>query len=842
VTTPTKNSPSPESRPSRSVDVAVEGMSCASCAGRVERVLRELPRVNMATERANVAFSKTPDIGAVRSAIEEAGYGVLETATELSVEGMSCASCTGRVERALAAVDGVIEANVNLATGRARVRHLAGAVSPEHLAAAAARAGYPAKAVTGPATAEAEADGKRAAEREALRRSVILAVALTLPVVVLEMGSHAIPGFGAFVHGTIGRQNIWLLQFVLTTIVLFGPGLRFFRKGIPALLRGGPDMNSLVSLGTAAAWGYSVVATFVPSVLPAGTQNVYYEAAAVIVTLILVGRLLEARAKGRTGEAIKRLMGLRAKTARVVRDGRTVEVPLSVVEVGDLIEVRPGDKIPVDGKVVDGSSFVDQSMITGEPVPVAKGAGDEVVGGTINRTGAFTFRATKVGADTVLSQIIRMVEAAQGTKLPIQALADRVTFVFVPVILGIAAITFAVWLAFGPAPALTFALVNAVAVLIIACPCAMGLATPTSIMVGTGRGAEMGVLFRKGEALQSLRGVEIVALDKTGTLTRGRPELTDLVVADGFGEEDVLALVAAVEATSEHPIAEAIVEGAIARSLTVAKADGFEAVPGFGVSASVSGRRVDVGADRYMDHLGLGTATFADSAERLAREGKSPLYAAVDGRLAAVLAVADPIKPETAAALAALHDLGLKVAMVTGDNRGTADAIAGRLGIDEVVAEVLPAGKVDAVKALRQRGRVAFVGDGINDAPALAEADVGIAIGTGTDVAIEAADVVLMSGDLTGVPNAVALSRATIRNIKENLFWAFAYNTALVPVAAGALFPAFGILLSPVFAAGAMALSSVFVLANALRLKRFRPPLRPDERSPQAASGLSPAE
>ena len=584
-----------------------------------------------------------------------------------------------------------------------------------------------------------------------------------------------------------------------------------------------------------------MVATFAAGSLPAETQNVYYEAAAVIVTLILLGRFMEARAKGQTGEAIKRLMGLRAKTARVVRGDETVDVPIEEVTAGDVIAVRPGDKIPVDGVVLDGSSFVDQSMITGEPVPVSRGEGDEVVGGTLNKTGAFTFRATKVGADTVLSQIIRMVETAQGVKLPIQALVDRVTFVFVPVVMAVAAVTFLVWLTFGPDPALTFALVNGVAVLIIACPCAMGLATPTSIMVGTGRGAELGVLMRKGEALQSLRDVTIVALDKTGTLTKGRPELTDFSVAEGFTEDEVLALVAAVEAKSEHPIAEAIVQAARARGLSAGEVAGFDAVPGFGVGANVAGRRIDVGADRYMTRLGLEPAAFADESARLGGEGKSPLYAAVDGRLAAVIAVADPVKPSTAAALATLHDLGLSVAMITGDNRRTAEAIATRLGIDEVIAEVLPDGKVEAVKTLRERGRVAFVGDGINDAPALAEADVGLAIGTGTDVAIEAADVVLMSGDLVGVPNAIALSRATMRNIRQNLFWAFAYNTALIPVAAGALYPAFGLLLSPILAAGAMALSSIFVLTNALRLKGFRPPMARDGRV-VAAVAASPAE
>ena len=828
-----------------SIEFGVEGMTCASCVGRVERALRAIPgatdtSVNLATERARVTFTGPADAAVVREAIEGAGYDVAEATTEIAVDGMTCASCVGRVERALAAVPGVKSVNVNLATERATVRHADGVVTTAALVEAVEDVGYQAKLVSA-ADAGDEADAKKAGELKALQRDVAIAAVLTLPVFVLEMGTHLVPAFHHAIDVAIGRETSWLIQFALTTLVLFGPGLRFFRKGIPALLHGGPDMNSLVALGSGAAWAYSVVATFAAGSLPAETQNVYYEAAAVIVTLILLGRFMEARAKGQTGEAIKRLMGLRAKTARVVRGDETVDVPIEEVTAGDVIAVRPGDKIPVDGVVLDGSSFVDQSMITGEPVPVSRGEGDEVVGGTLNKTGAFTFRATKVGADTVLSQIIRMVETAQGAKLPIQALVDRVTFVFVPVVMAVAAVTFLVWLTFGPDPALTFALVNGVAVLIIACPCAMGLATPTSIMVGTGRGAELGVLMRKGEALQSLRDVTIVALDKTGTLTKGRPELTDFSVAEGFTEDEVLALVAAVEAKSEHPIAEAIVQAARARGLSAGEVAGFDAVPGFGVGANVAGRRIDVGADRYMTRLGLEPATFADESARLGGEGKSPLYAAVDGRLAAVIAVADPVKPSTAAALATLHDLGLSVAMITGDNRRTAEAIATRLGIDEVIAEVLPDGKVEAVKTLRERGRVAFVGDGINDAPALAEADVGLAIGTGTDVAIEAADVVLMSGDLVGVPNAIALSRATMRNIRQNLFWAFAYNTALIPVAAGALYPAFGLLLSPILAAGAMALSSIFVLTNALRLKGFRPPMARDGRV-VAAVAASPAE
>lgn len=814
------------------LSLPVEGMTCASCVGRVERALKAVPgvqtaTVNLATERADITFGDRADPQAAVGAIEIAGYAVREETTELGIEDMTCASCVGRVEKALRQIPGVIEANVNLATERARVRHSAGIVTTAMLEAAVEQAGYKARRLSA-ATASSDDQDSERRENEArgLRRSLLIAALLTLPVFVLEMGSHLIPAMHHWVLGVLGEQRNGYLQFVLTTLVLFGPGLRFFRKGVPALLRGAPDMNSLVSVGTAAAYGYSVVATFIPQVLPQGTANIYFEAAAVIVTLILLGRTLEARAKGRTSQAIKRLVGLQAKTARVERNGETLEIPLDQVTTGDVVFVRPGEKIPVDGQVVEGASYVDESMITGEPVPVSKSVGAEVVGGTINKTGAFSFRVTKVGANTVLAQIIRLVEEAQGSKLPIQALVDKVTLWFVPAVMAAAALTFLIWLIFGPTPALTFALVNAVAVLIIACPCAMGLATPTSIMVGTGRAAELGVLFRKGEALQALRDVSVIALDKTGTLTKGRPELTDLVPAEGFDYDEVLALVAAVETRSEHPIAEAIVAAAKQRDIKIAAIEAFDATPGFGVSAKVSGRTVSVGADRFMTHLGLDVASFLPAAQRLGEQGKSPLYAAIDGRLAAVIAVADPIKETTPEAIKALHALGLKVAMITGDNAATASAIARQLGIDEVAAEVLPDGKVAALKQFRSHGaRVAFVGDGINDAPALAEADVGLAIGTGTDVAIEAADVVLMSGDLRGVANAIALSQATIRNIKQNLFWAFAYNAVLIPVAAGMLYPINGTLLSPIFAAAAMALSSVFVLGNALRLKRFQAPM-----------------
>ncbi|MDR0202608.1 MAG: heavy metal translocating P-type ATPase [Delftia acidovorans] len=825
------------------IDLPVQGMTCASCVGRVERALRKLPGVqeavvNLATEKASIRFEGAADLPAAIAAIEKAGYEVPQSSVELEVEGMTCASCVGRVERALKKVEGVQSASVNLATERALVT-LAGSADVAALVAAVHKAGYEARPLGGNANSAGEGgvaqppaeDGteqRQARERASLKRSLIVATVFALPVFVLEMGGHMVPAFHHWVGQAIGTRNSWYLQCLLSAIVLFGPGLRFFQKGIPALLRGAPDMNSLVAVGTSAAFAYSLVATFVPQWLPAGTVNVYYEAAAVIVALILLGRFMEARAKGNTSEAIRRLVRLQAKTARVRKGGTVQEVDIAAVRAGDTIEVRPGERIPVDGEVIEGSSFVDESMISGEPVPVEKTAGAELVGGTVNQNGALAFRATKVGADTLLAQIIRMVEQAQGSKLPIQALVDQVTMWFVPAVMAVALLTFGAWLAWGPSPALSFALVNAVAVLIIACPCAMGLATPTSIMVGTGRAAQMGVLLRKGEALQTLKDACVVAVDKTGTLTRGRPELTDLVLAPGFeGERSrVLALVAAVEDRSEHPIARAIVDAAKAEELALGAVDRFESVTGFGVRAQVDGVRVEIGADRFIRELGLQVDTLADEAARLGDEGKTPLYAAVDGRLAAMIAVADPIKDSTPAAIAALHALGLKVAMITGDNRRTAEAIARQLGIDEVVAEVLPGGKVDAVKRLKaEHGTLAYVGDGINDAPALAEADVGLAIGTGTDIAIEAADVVLMSGDLGGVPNAIALSKATMANIRQNLFWAFAYNVALIPVAAGLLYPVNGTLLSPVFAAGAMALSSVFVLSNALRLRRFSPPL-----------------
>ena len=828
--------------------LSIEGMTCASCVGRVEKALAGLDgvsdvAVNLASETARVSLDDPSRLTDATQTLASLGYPARTSKVTLNIASMSCASCVGRVDKALADVPGVLSVSVNLAAETATVEYLEGAVSLGNLMAASAAIGYPAE------IAEAQASQSRVArkaeEAEGLRRSVLLAAILTLPVFILEMGSHLIPAFHHLVMTTIGLQTSWIIQFVLATLVLFGPGRHFYTKGFPALFKGAPDMNSLVAVGTGAAWGYSVVATFLPGLLPEGVRAVYFEAAAVIVVLILIGRWLEARAKGRTGAAIQALLGLQVRTARVVRGGDTVEVDVDALAVGDVILVRPGERIPVDGEVTEGSSNVDESMITGEPVPVQKAAGAAVTGGTVNGTGSLSFKAARVGSDTTLAQIIRMVEEAQGAKLPIQGLVDRVTLWFVPAVMVLSALTVAVWLLVGPDPALTFALVAGVSVLIIACPCAMGLATPTSIMVGTGRAAEMGVLFRKGDALQALSEVDVIALDKTGTVTEGQPSLTDLVTANGFDRDRVLSLIAAVEAQSEHPIAEAIVRGAQTEEIAVPKATGFRSITGYGVAATVEGQDVMVGADRYMNREGIEIAALVETEAELAGRGRTALYAAIDGKLAAVIAVADPVKPASQEAVAALHARGFKVAMITGDKRETAEAIARETGIDHVIAGVLPDGKVAALDDLRAGDRkIAFVGDGINDAPALAHADVGIAIGTGTDVAIESADVVLMSGDLRGVVNAVEVSRRTMSNIRQNLVWAFGYNVALIPVAAGVLYPAFGLLLSPVFAAGAMALSSVSVLTNALRLRRIAPALREDRdtTAPRISAQTQPAE
>ena len=793
----------------------LDGMTCASCVARAERVLTAQEgvasaHVNLGTETAEVRFDAPTTPGVMADALARAGYPVRQRQVVLAVEGMTCASCTGRVERVLQAQPGVAGATANLATRAATVT-LWGDTDAGALAQAVTRAGFQAAPM-------AESSGHDPKAEEArLWRHAILATALTLPVFIAEMGGHLLPGFHHWLHGLIALQTLWAAEFLLVTLVLVWPGARFFRKGIPALLKAAPDMNSLVALGAGAAWAYSTLVTFAPMLIPAGSRAVYYEAAAVIVTLILFGRALEARARGRAGAAISRLVALQPKTALRLSTqgaGEPVEVPIAALLAGDRVQVRPGERVPVDGVVAEGQSAVDESMLTGEPLPVAKAVGDTLTGGTVNGTGGLVMQVQAVGSATVLARIIAMVAEAQGGKLPVQALVDRITLWFVPVVMALALVTFVLWLALGPG--LAEALVAGVSVLIIACPCAMGLATPVSILVGTGRAAEMGVLFRKGEALQRLESVKCVAFDKTGTLTMGKPVVQAVHVLQGRDPDQLLALAAAVERGSEHPLAGAVLEEVARRGLPIPEATGFQAHPGRGAEAVVAGGVVLVGSAKLFAPLDDGLAQTCSAAQA---QGQGVLLVGRDGRAEVAILVADPIKPTAALTVQTLVTMGLEPVMITGDAKATAGAVAAAIGIKSVHAEIMPAQKAEVVGSLGA-GTV-FVGDGLNDAPALALADVGMAMGTGTDVAIEAGDVVLMRGDPMGVAQAIGLSRAVMRNIRQNLFWAFGYNTVLIPVAAGLLVPFGGPQLSPMLGAGAMALSSVFVLGNALRLRRW---------------------
>ena len=739
----------------------------------------------------------------------------------MSVSNMSCASCAGRVDKALRQLPGVLAVDVNLATETAQVTYAPDLASRADFIVASTAAGYAAQEHSEDSHGQVQARKQQLAE--AYGRRSRLAAFLAAPVIILGMGGHILPGFERLIADAIGQKANWIIQCIFATAVLFGPGLDFYRRGFPALWRGAPDMNSLVALGTGAAYAFSLIATFLPQVLPEGVSGVYYEPASLIVVLILFGRDLENRAKGRTGKAIQSLLGLRVKTAQVRRAGEFVDCPIEEIVVGDVLSLRPGERVAVDGVVHEGSSYIDESMITGEPRPVEKSTGAALTAGTVNGMGHVIYEARRVGHDTTLSQIIQLVEQAQGAKLPIKALVDRLTLWFVPMVLTLAFATVTVWMIWGPAPALPYALVAGVCVLIIACPCAMGLATPTSIMVGTGRAAEMGVLFRKGDALQLLADVDVIAFDKTGTLTRGQPVLTDLDVADGLGRRAALQVMASVEQGSDHPIARAIVMAAAEEGLDLLPIQDGQTYAGLGLSAHVAGEEVILGTERFMRERGIDVKGYHASAEALASKGKSVIFAARAGQVIALAGVSDALKPSTQGAIARLKAAGITVVMLTGDRRDAALQIAADLGIDQVHAELLPADKSRVLAELKTKARqLAFVGDGINDAPALAAADIGIALGTGTDVAVESADIVLMSGDLLGVVNAIEMSRLTLRNIKQNLFWAFGYNVALIPVAAGALYPAFGMLLSPILAAAAMALSSIFVLANALRLRYVR--------------------
>ncbi len=735
---------------------------------------------------------------------------------------MHCAGCASNIESAVCALDGVDEATVNVATRRASVAFDPRRVGPADIKDASAEAGYRlherADEVPGPDAEDAEA-AERVAEIADLRRRVLVGAVFTLPVLVAVMAEHF-----AGLHWDV-LLNHWV-QLALITPVMFFSGWPVHVAGWRTLRRRSADMNTLITIGTSAAYGYSLVVTAAPGLLPANLRDVYFEAVGAIITLILLGRLFEARARSGTGEAIRQLIGLQARTATVVRDGgREEEVPIEQVAPGDVVLVRPGEKVPVDGVVVEGRSAVDESMVTGEPLPVTKEAGDPVVGATINQTGAFRARAGRVGADSTLAQIIRLVEQAQGSKAPIQRVADLVASYFVPAVLFIAIATFTVWFTVGPDPQLTQALVATVSVLIVACPCALGLATPLAIMVGTGKGAQRGILIRSAEALETAGGIDTAVLDKTGTLTRGEPALTDVVPLDDRDAGELLRLAAAAERPSEHPLAAAVVEGAVAQGHHPPDAEAFDSVTGKGVEATVERRRVLVGSPKLLADAGVDTSPLAPDRDRLAADGKTPMLVAVDGTPAGVLAVADTLKDDSRDAVAALRDQGVEPIMLTGDDARAAGAMARQAGIARAVAEVLPADKVSEVGRLQaEHKRVAMVGDGINDAPALAQADVGMAVGTGTDVAIEASDITLMSGGLAGAVTAIDLSRATMRNIRQNLFLAFVYNAVGIPIAAGVLYPVLGLQLSPMIAAAAMALSSLSVVGNANRLRRWRPP------------------
>ena len=797
------------------LELPIPGISCAACAGRVERALTALPgltdiAVNPITKRASLRTDGTA-LADINAALTQAGYPPDLTTTRLDIQGMSCASCSGRIQRVLSARPDVAEAQVNLVAGTAQVRHAPG-LPPADLAGIVTRLGYPA------AVHQDAAPVVRQDEAAILKRDFLTALVLTLPVFVAEMGGHLVPAFHHWLHATVGTAPLNWMQMILTAIVLAEPGRRFFTTGIPALLRGGPEMNSLVALGAGAAFLFSAVVVLAPGLIPENSRHVYFEAAAVIVTLILMGRWLEARAKGQAGAAIRALVELAPDHTTALRDGKPVQVAVADLHPGDLVLLAPGERVAVDGTVAEGQGHIDESMLTGEPIPAPKAPGDPVTGGTVNGTAALTYRVTATGADTTLSRIVRMVEGAQNARLPVQALVDRITRIFVPVVMGLAALTFLLWLVFGPD--LAHAVVAGVAVLIIACPCAMGLAVPVSIMVGTGRGAQLGVLFRRGEALQRLSGARLIGFDKTGTLTIGRPELV-AVQTDGIPETEALRLAAGAEARSEHPLAAAIVSGAAARGLDLPPASDVRATAGRGLTAMVDGHSLLIGNLAALREAGIDAhPALQDAADREAAQGATPVHMAVDGRYAASFAMADRIRDEAHDTIATLHRMGLRTAMLSGDIPASAQAVGARLGIDDVQAALMPDDKLAAIRAMG-KGSV-FVGDGINDAPALAAAETGIAIGTGTGVAIESADLVLMSGDLSGVTRAIRLSRAVMRNIRQNLFWAFAYNTALIPVAMGVLVPFGGPQLSPMLGAGAMALSSVCVVGNALRLRRVR--------------------
>ena len=816
----------------RQITIPITGMTCASCVSHVTHALREAPgvedvSVNLATEKATVRVgAKPPALEELAHAVEDAGYAVATEKVTLGIGSMTCASCVAHVERALGEIGGVVSASVNLATERATVEYVPGVAGISDMRHAVEDAGYSVSALV----ADEHDDAATPRDVIVLRTKFVASLAVAGVIMTLM----AIPGLG---DRFPFRMDYLLLT--LATPIQVWAAKQFYVGAWGALKHRTSNMNTLIAVGTSVAFLYSAAVTLLGDAAfwEGQATETYFDTSTAIIGLVLLGRFLEARAKSRASNAIKALMGLQPKTARVLRDGQEADIAIEDLVVGDLVVVRPGERVPVDGEVVDGSSSVDESMLTGESVPVLKTAASDVFGATVNSTGSFTFTATKVGRDTMLSQIVKLVEEAQGSKAPIQRLADLIASYFVPAVIAVALVVFVIWLVVGPSPSYVIAILTAVAVLIIACPCAMGLATPTAIMVGTGKGAEAGILIRSAEALERAHKIQVVVLDKTGTLTIGRPSVTD-IIALGTSEDELLRLAATAERGSEHPLGEAVVAGARERGLQLEEAREFEAIPGFGVEAKINGSRLLLGNLALMEREGFALNGLASKASEFSLEGKTPIFVAVDSEVSGIIAVADTLRPESSAAVRAMKAQGLEVVMLTGDNRRTAEAIGAQVGMDRVVADVLPGDKANQVKALQDEGwTVAMVGDGINDAPALVQADVGIAIGTGTDIAMEAADVTLVGGDLHGISAAIALSKATMRTIKQNLFWAFAYNVALIPIAAGVLYPLFaggGVpealrpalgefgFLNPILAAGAMAVSSVTVITNSLRLKGFR--------------------
>lgn len=790
------------------VTLNITGMTCAACATRIEKNLSKVPgvekaNVNLATEKASVTFNPTEaSVEDLVAKVKKTGYDVQEEKVQLTITGMTCAACATRIEKVLNKVDGVTSATVNLATEKASVEFIPGNANVEQFIAAVKKAGYDAKVI-----GEADGDYERTAREKTYKTQKIkfsLGAMISIPFLIMMISDFTMEyGNGGFFH-----MNPWL-QFFLATPVQFYVGGHYYRDAFNAVRGGSANMAVLVTLGTSAAYFYSLIVT----ILGTG-QFLYYEAAVIVMTLIVLGKLLETRAKGQTSEAIKKLMGLQAKTAKVIRNGVEMDIPIEDVQLNDMIFVRAGEKIPVDGEIIEGSTTVDESMLTGESMPVTKKAGDAVIGATVNKHGSFKFKATKVGKDTALAQIIKLVEEAQGSKAPIQHLADKISGIFVPIVILIAVVTFAItYFLVGFTPAL----VSTIAVLVIACPCALGLATPTAVMVGTGKGAENGLLIKGAEHLQKAQRVTTVVLDKTGTITKGEPDVTDIVTYGDVSAEELLKIAASAEKGSEHPLGEAIVKSAKEKGLQLMEGKSFAAVPGHGIQVEIDNQFVLIGNKKLMVKNQVEITDALSKMEKLEGEGKTAMLMAINGKLAGIIAVADTVKETSAEAIKQMNQLGIEVIMITGDNRLTAEAIAKQVGVDRVLAEVLPEDKSAEVEKLKNEGKiVAMVGDGINDAPALAAADVGIAIGTGTDVAIEAADITLMRGDLMGIVDTFRLSKATMRKIRQNLFWAFAYNVILIPVAA------FG-LLNPILAGAAMAFSSVSVVGNTLFLRKWSP-------------------